>query len=442
MSLVAILAADERAANDAIQMRLDQRRADEAANAAVQRAMCVLTSANTSIVTLNDDWALQGTSGDDEFTFDSTNATYRMQIIDAGSLINMNAAAGASSVTPAIPGITAVSSPMLQLMPLQQDQMDSLLDWVGNPNTQALSDGGKDSYYNGLPTPYDSPMGLSPNGTTTAGLTTVNELLLVNNWTAQTLYQPASSTGQSSQTSSDLSTSTSTASLPTDTNGQVLPLASLMTVDSGSPNTQASGSARVSLSSALGSIRPRLSPPTLTSASRSTSFQQLFTNVPQLRTSANETTLLNTVTFLSTTTGTSAASQRIVGRVNLNTASQAVLQMVPGMPSSAISTIVSQQSTGFQTLGALATSAGLTAAQVANLADYFTIGSDTWIVRAYGQSGKVGTALEVVVRVSTSSTEGETAQVINWERLNTTGIPTWWDWHVQSVSTIDAGASE
>ena len=60
----------------------------------------------------------------------------------------------------------------------------------------------------------------------------------------------------------------------------------------------------------------------------------------------------------------------------------------------------------------------MTTRQLGQLADSFTVGGDTWLVRAYGESGGVGVAVEAAVGL-----RGGQVQVINWERLGTAGDP-------------------
>ncbi len=394
LALMATLSADLHANLGVLQAKLSERRAGAAAQSAIARAEAVLESQNTGVVTSTDDWARQGNAGQDIFQFNDGSATYRMQIIDAGSLINVNTAAQAQ----------------LLLLPLQQDQVDTLLDWR-EASTTPRTDGAKDEFYNALPQPYNTKLG---------PLDTLNELLLIDNWTAQTLYQPP--------------TSTTTTSLPVDQNGQQLPLASLLTVDSGTPNTQADGTARinvgtrgVSLTSltALGINRNLAT--LIASRAPFTNYAGLLA-LPGMNTQT-ATTLLNSVTFSTNT--------RSQGLINLNTASQTVLQTVPSLSTDLATAIVTQQSLGFQTLGALAAISGMTVPILSQVADSFTIGSDTWIVRVYGQSGGFSEPIEAVVGIRNSQ-----MQVINVDRLHTTGVPTWWNWTTQTGNPIDAGVSE
>jgi type II secretory pathway component PulK len=395
LALMAILVADDKASLDNVQSSLRQARAQTAADGAVQQALAVLSTGNEYLVTNNDTWAQLGSTGTEEFDFPD-NSSFRMQVVDAGSLINLNSA----------------SQQQLQELPLDQDQVDCLLDWI-QAGENPRSDGAKDQFYNALPVPYNAKLG---------PLTTVNELLLVDNWTAQTLYQPP--------------TDSTTLTMPTDENGNILPLASLFTVDSGSPNTSTTGATLVNLDTRTVStaalrrigINPQMSAEILSRVPIA-NFKALF-QLPGMNLSTMSL-LANAVTFTTAT--------RTTGKIDLNTASQTVLQSLPFMNSATAATVVSQQSTGYTSLGAFVAGAGLPAATIAQIADDFTVGSDTWIVRAYGQCGGVGIAEEAVVGL-----RGTTAQieVISVNRLHTAGIPSWWGWDQASTSTQQAGVTQ
>ena len=389
LALMAMLAADGRVAQQETQNRLRQRRAEAAADSAVVRALAVLQDARPTVVTLQDDWALLGDNGSEQF--DLGDATFRMQIVDTGALVNVNSAA----------------QEQLQNLPLNQEQIHCLLDWR-EPKTSARPDGAKDNYYNGLPTPYNAKLG---------PLDTTDELLLVKNWTTQTLYQ-------SSQTALGQSL--------TDRSGNTLPLAALLTVDSGVPATRPNGLPRVNLgmpgpdTTALtqSGIDPNMANQ-IASQAPIMSFSALFA-IPGIQTSTMRQ-LLDAVTFTD--------QKRIEGKINLNTAPEAVLRTVPNMTSAIASAIVSRQSDGFSSLSDLATVSGVDETKLAQLADAFTVGSDTWIVRAYGQSSGVGVALEAVVGL-----RGGRAQVLTQTQFHTAGIPVWWGWDADSSGTVDAGS--
>ncbi len=415
LALLAILVSDQHQRMDTVQLGLRQTRAEECADGAVQQALAILSTSNQDLVTLNDTWAqLGGTTGvaaasstpgnqvsggTEEFTFpDGT--SFREQIIDAGSLINLN---------------TATEAQMTQL-PLDQDQVDCFLDWTQTGET-ARSDGAKDDFYNALPIPYNAKLG---------PLTTVNELTLIDNWTAQTLYQPP--------------TDTTVLPLPTDSSGNILPLASMFTVDSGAPNVSYTGTALINLSTrpsaavglrliTLGVSRQIVARLTSTAVGNPpvTSWAALL-SLPGVN-SAQEQILLNNVTFSSAT--------RLTGEINLNTASLAVLESIPNVTPTIAQAIVSQQSSTFQGLGGLATVGGISRTLLPTLAGSFVVGSDTWIVRAYGESGGVGSAEEAVVGFRNNQ-----LQIISVNRLHTAGIPSWWGWDTTTTSTQQAGVTQ
>jgi general secretion pathway protein K len=399
IALVAVLAANEHAAQREIQDRLSRRRAQLAVESAMARALTVLQAANTNLVTLNDDWATLGDSGNQEFDIADANANFRMQIVDAGSLVNMNTA----------------TQQTLNQFPVTQDLIDSFLDWI-QAGENARSDGAKDSYYNALTQPYNAA--LTP-------LKSVNELLLVKGWTAQQLYTTVDNTN-------------STAPIPEDTNGDPIPIIGLITVDSECPNTRASGQRRINLSArnlnastlnGLGVSAAVVNQ--ITASAPITSYRQLF-GLAGMNTQS-EQALLNSATF------TTATTQQ--GLVNVNTATQAVLQLLPNVTPDVATSIVTRQTSGFTGMGDLATIPGLTGARLASVAGETTVGSDTFIVRAYGVSGSVAMAAEAVVRVT-----GGKPQILNWTPLNTTGIPAWWKmnncWADEPTEKTDAGAAQ
>lgn len=390
LALMAMLAADQRVGSQAVQDRLRQRRADAAADSAVAQALATVEGANPNVVTLNDDWAKLGDGGKEKFTLGDA-AAFRVQIVDDGALVNVNSAA----------------SEQLERLPLTKEQVDCLLDWR-EPKTSARPDGAKDSYYLSLPTPYSAKLG---------PLDSLDELLLIKNWTGQTLYQTPTASSQ--------------ITLPTDPDGNVLPLTSLLTVDSGAPNVQASGLPRINLG------QPGADPAALTQAGVSAPVaMQIASGAPYASFAAllalpsvqpsDAGPLLDTVSF--------TAGTRSTGKINLNTASEAVLRTLPSMTPGIASAIVSRQETGFHSLGELASVRGVEGQRLAQLADSFTVGSDTWVVRAYGTSGGVHTAVEAVIGRRSGST-----QILSWTRLNTMGIPSWWGWNTQSSESTDAG---
>jgi len=384
--LLATLAADQRATLSELQVRIDQRRAEMAARAAVQRSLSTIALANTSLVTLADEWAVLGNRGVD--VFEVGRATFRMEIVDAGSFVNVNTA----------------TETELRSLPLSDEQVDGLLDWRENGAVTRPS-GGRNEYYGNLEQPYDAAL---------LPLSTLAELLLVRGWTPANLY----SVDEEIQT---------TASVPLDDNGERLPMAGVLTVDGGAPNTQSTGNARINLNSAnlnAGAliqfgINPTIAARLVASGPYST-FRELLI-APGVTPDVQQQ-LLDRATFV--------PNDRLVGLVNVNTASQAVLETL-GLTSDIASSIVSRQSTGLASLGEIATVPGLNGPLLANVADRITVGSDTWIVRALGQSGDTAIAVEAVVGMRNGR-----PRVITWNRLPESSVPRWWNWSQSAGSGV------
>jgi general secretion pathway protein K len=128
---------------------------------------------------------------------------------------------------------------------------------------------------------------------------------------------------------------------------------------------------------------------------------------------------------------------RLIGKVNINTASESVLAQLPGVTSDIASAIITRQSTGFATLGELSSIPGLTGTTLGQVADAVCVGSDTFLVRVWGESGGVGVAYEAVVGIRNSR-----ALVIQLERINTTSIPVWWSWEEATTTSVSSGGNQ
>jgi general secretion pathway protein K len=390
LALMTALAANQYTLIQATLDQMRQRRAEVAAQSAVARAVAGLQTADPNRVSLTDDWAVLGDNGNQ--AFELPNATFRLQIIDAGSLINVNVA----------------TEQQLQLLPLTPEQIAGLLDWRDGA-LQARPDGAKDEYYNTLLEPYNARLGR---------LTTISELLLIREWTAQTLYAVPTETN------------TNIAQL-VDSNGNPIPLIGVFTVESGAPNTSADGGTRINFGQAnlnAQAIQQFGVPPQVAQqiAQRApyTSFQELLTQ-PGVTDDIIQR-FLDNVTFVNT--------PRWEGKLNINTASQTALETLPGMTPDIAASMVSRQSTGLLNMGELITIPGMTGGVLNQVADYLTVGSDTWIVRAFGESGGVGVAIEATV-----GRRNERIQILTWERLATPDVPAWWGWQTEPTTTVTAG---
>ena len=225
----------------------------------------------------------------------------------------------------------------------------------------------------------------------------------------------------------------------------------MLTANSGMPNTQASGTARVNVGvgrltaatfQRLG-VRGNVAA-TLAARGPYTTWATMLR-----QTGVNTATAQTLLQSATVKTGT-----RLTGLINVNTATQAVLQTIPNVTSDVATAIVAQQATGFPTLGTLATVPGLTTVtRLAQIADYVGVGSDTFLVRVYAESGGIGQAYEVLVGIrnqttptttgtttTTGSSSGSGPVVLSYTRLSSPGIPVYWSWTADTTSTVDAGA--
>src|SRR5438105_3549560 len=111
IAVLAGAAAMQQLAFKAAINRTDRERARLMAESGLQRALTSLASQNPNATTQNDEWFTLGTNGNDKFLLDD--GSFRLQIVDANSLVNLN---------------TAAQEQLLRL-PLTEEQVESLLDW-------------------------------------------------------------------------------------------------------------------------------------------------------------------------------------------------------------------------------------------------------------------------------------------------------------------------
>lgn len=335
--------------------RLEGLRAERMTDAGLARALASLQTLDpNAATTTTDEWLELGQTGGEEFTVAADR--FRVQVVDAGSLVNLN---------------TAPEEHLLNL-PISQEQVDSLLDWREAGQTPRPQ-GAKDEFYNNLTRPYNAAA---------RRLNTFDELLAVRGFDGPTLYDPptgdrvrALSTGQAA----------SQAALNT-----------LSTVDSESANLGPDGNQRLNVN-AVG-VGPLVG--------RGIRFQAANAIVNRRNAQGTFTTMrqvlevpgLNQQDFAPILDNLSVSAQAtLTGRINLNTAEEEVLRTVPGLPDEAVQQIVSRRGT-FATLGELASLPGVSATNLPQLADTFTVTNSVFLVRVMGESGSRKVFLEAVVR--------------------------------------------
>jgi len=354
--------------------RIDKRNAYRMALAGVQRALVEFEDIDVNLVTKNDAWATVTTNGDERFLVG--NDSFRFQIVDACSLINLN----------------TVTEEMLGNLALTTEQIDSLLDWR-EAGTVARAEGAKDSYYNTLENGYNAKLG---------NFDTVDELLLVKGFTPPVLYE--------------LQTNT-TATAPT------VPLYLLLTTDSACPNTTATGGTKLNPNNAQ--------PNQMIQAGLS---QALVQQIVARRTQSPFASMADLLALPGLTVADAAAilesfsfntATQLDGRINLNTAPQAVLEALPGATEDIVNAILSMQGTTFTSLADLGNVAGMTVDLIRQWADLVAVGSQTFIVRSIGQSGKATVAIEAVVRIA----DGK-ATVVKYLSPPYQDMASRWEWNV------------
>jgi type II secretory pathway component PulK len=399
VALVASVAASQQLAVRAEANRINSVRARIAAEAGIQRALAAIagTIQDTSTATTGtaatgttvqgqaqlqtDEWYTLGNKGEERFTVGG--ATFRIEIVDAGSLVNLN---------------TALEAQLNQL-PLTTEQVASLLDWreVG---TTARTEGAKDEYYNALEKPYNAKL---------RRMDSFDELLNIRYFTPVDLYQVNDN-------------SSTTTPLPALTDGRQAVLYDLATVDSFNAQLQPSGTAMVNINTA--NVSQRLvqagmslqTAQTLAPGTAAPSFADIGAVLATVRNPADQAIVLDAVT-------TSPAT-RVEGKINLNTASEAVLMSIPQMTQDLAQGIVAYQSTGFTKLSDLLQVSGFTDTNnLQRFAPYFTVRSSIFLVRIVGECGGTQVALEAVV-----DTSSQAPRLIKMHDQPYSDMPTRWGW--------------
>jgi DNA uptake protein ComE-like DNA-binding protein len=334
--------------------RLDERRAERMAEAALLYALAQMTQIETAVVSLDDDWALIGTDGTQDVIVNG--GSFRLQVLDAGSRLNLNSA----------------TQEQLELLPLTAEQIDSILDWR-EADLQPRIEGAKDEYYTALAKPYLTKL---------RNFDTIDEILMVKGFDANMLYEAQENT-------------TSTALLTAGGQDQQIPLSELLTVDSQSSNFTPLGEpkANVNTASAGQLVQAGLDGPLAQAIVQQRNQIGTFTSWAQLLqvpgiTLQNVSLLLDGLTLDTT--------DSVNGRINLNTASEQTLNLLPGMTPDVSSALVARQGT-FQGLGDLASVPGMSLALLGQIAGMVTLSSEAFIVRAIGAYGLSRFAVQAVV---------------------------------------------
>ncbi|HWA83953.1 MAG TPA: type II secretion system protein GspK [Fimbriimonadaceae bacterium] len=394
-SLVAIVltaTSTEQVTLRAISNRTAARRARMMAESGIQQAIATLSSQSTSETTQQDDWYQLGQTGATRYVVGRD--AFRIQIVDGASLINLDTAPEAQ----------------LDRLPLTQEQIDSLLDWRTGGETPR-ADGGKDDYYNNLTTPYNAKLG---------ALTSLDELLLVKGFTPKTLFEPQTDTF-------------STNPLPSKSDGTQYTLYDLCTVDSVSTIGSGGGGGAAGGGGRLPNINTITQANQLTSRGisaavatriiagrgRWTTYNALL-GIPGM-TMQDARLLVNDFSISNATTAS--------GKINVNTASDAVLESIPNMQPDVANAIITQQSSGLTSLGDLFNVSGFQLAVARQVLDSLTTNSQTFIVHSMGSAGDARCSLDAVLSISANG-----AKILKITRLPYADMSKRWGWDDQATT--------
>lgn len=413
ITVLAATAATQRLAFKAATNRTEKQRAEILAQSGLQRALASLSAQNPNATTQSDEWYTLGDYGNDRFLMDD--GSFRLQIVDANSLVNLNTA----------------SQQQLLNLPLTESQVESLLDWRSTGAT-ARPNGAKDSYYNQLTVPYN---------TAEKTFDSVDELLLVKDFTPATLYQ-ASQGGVSTATM--VSGSLQNGPNPIQQNQPTL--YQLVTVDSISSNTTPQGQPKVNANTATQQQLQQRGIPlsiarTIVTQRRTRTFATLG---DLLR--VNGVTTRNAAMIIDNLTVSNATP---TGKLDLNTVSESILNTVPNLPPDTIQAILQRQpNAGFTSVGQLATVQGMSMRVLQDTADLFTTGSRSFVVRVVGTAGDVSVPLEAVVTISASATPATgttanattatgTARIAKIYQPPYHDMTTYWGWQTDTTTDVD-----
>lgn len=401
VAILASVASTQHVVRQAQTNRMERQRAQAVAMSGVQRAMATLASIGQSgqtssgststansagATTLQDDWATLGQTGSEKFI--AGNASFRMQIVDASSFVNINAA----------------TEDQLNRLPFAPEEIAAIIDYRSTDRNPSPL-GAKDEYYNNLAEAYNAKLN---------NFETVDELLQVKGLTAQLLYQPRTDVNSSYPA-------------PQDASGNQLALSDILTAVSYAPMTDPQGQARINVNQAANAQRIQalgLSPNMLNILVPPPPATPMnFTSLGQVCARATSTNDLQIILDNLTTDG----STRKLGRININTASQSVLETIPGITPDLASSIVSRQSQGFASLGEIVQIPGITAQVLSQAADYLTAASQTFLVRIDGTAGQTHIAMEAIIDVQNGQ-----PKLLSFQEVPYTDYISRWGWNTNS----------
>lgn len=387
-AMLALAMSRERSEFSATVTRIEESKAKIAAMSGVQRALVILSTQAPGLATQLNDWYAEGDTGNTLYRVG--NVTFRYQILDGGQFVNLNTA----------PEI------QLQNLNLTTEQVDSLMDWR-EPGETPRAEGAKDDYYSNLTTPYIAKLGR---------MDSLDELMLIRGFDFNTLTVAPTQSNTSGATP--------------------VPLLSITTVDSYSPNTTATGQVKTNINNAsVQQLTQGGVPPQIAAAvflRRNTGGP--FTSMGDVLRVAGMTNNAAAVLIDNFTVGGQPRSE---GKINVNTASDNVLQTIPGITSDVAQSIVSRQGAGINALSELFQVSGFTLQLMQSTVDQLTTGSETFLVRVEGQAGSAVFPLEAVISVNNNR-----AHILKVTEPPLRSMHSLWGWQDTTTNEVVLGDSQ
>lgn len=356
-ALVASYAATQRVASRGVVRRNDTLLATRMAEAGIARAMAELSVQTTDVpALLTDPWATLGQFGSERFVVGS--GTFRLEIMDAGALVNIN---------------TATQDQLLRL-PLTTEQVDSLLDWR-EAEVGPRPEGAKDEYYTQLYNPYIAAM---------RPLLSFDELLLIKGFEVATLYEPPTEEQPNP-------------SYVPGTSDQQLSIYQLCTVESQAPASGINGINRTNINNVnvQQMVQAGIPQPTAQAIINARNNVGTFTRLGDVLAVAGVSLEIAGIILDNFVAGGTAEVE--TGKININTAEESVLTSVPGITSDIAQGIIARQSTGYQALSEITTVPGIDIQILQQSADFFTIASRMFIVRVIGVAGQTTISMQAII---------------------------------------------
>ncbi len=393
---------------DAQSNRINGQRAERLAESGIDYALVVLADIDPADANLEDEWATLGEAGGTSFALEQ--GSFRVQIIDASSLVNINTA----------------GEEQLEAMGMTSEQIDSLLDWR-EPDRDPREEGAKDLYYNQLEAPYNTA--LRP-------FATPLDILLVRGFTPATVFYPPQNTTAEPLVDGAQEEQPSLIDLITTDSGRA---AAAPAADDGGGQDGGGGQGGGALLNAneatVGQLIQR-------------GFEaETAVQIVQQRNQAGE---FETIADILRTPGLTNATaalvlnnlqigtpNRIIGRLNLNTVSDTILRTLPNVEDDVSQAILGRQGS-FAELGELAELPGVTLESLIEIADDFAVGTDTFIVRVMGEVQQRRRFFEAVVRF-----ENGAPRILRRSTPAFSDVLTRWRWPEEpdlEVNVLEGGA--